>query len=76
MEMVDMDITKCWFAGSNIEKCQHFSALKFWMIFEVGFVYFEKITFLNLFDMYLVNFDINNQYLVRFSQYLIKIHKY
>ena len=35
---------------------------------------FEKMTFLDLFDMYLMIFDINSQYLVRFSQYLVKIH--
>ena len=72
-----MDIRKFWFSGSQIEKCQHFcSASESWMIFDVGFLYFEKITFLDFFDMYFVIFDINSQYLVRFSQYLVKIHQY
>ena len=34
--------------------------------------YFEKMTFLNCFDMYLMHFDINNQYLAKLSQYLVK----
>ena len=42
------------------------------VIFDVGFVDFEKMTFLEFFDMYLMIFDINSKYLVRFSQYLIK----
>ena len=43
---------------------------------ERWFFYFEKMTFLEIFDMYLMIFDINNQYLVRFSQYLININQY
>ena len=34
---------------------------------------FENMTFLDLFDMYLMNFDISSQYLIRFSQYLVNI---
>ena len=41
------------------------------MIFDVGFFDFEKMTFLEIFDMYLMIFDIFSQYLVRFSQYLV-----
>ena len=36
----------------------------------------SKMTFLEVFDMYLTIFDINSQYLVRFNQYLVKIHQY
>ena len=39
-----------------------------------GAAFSEKMTSLEIFDMYLMIFDINNQYLVRFSQYLVKIH--
>ena len=35
---------------------------------------FEKMTFLEIFYMYLMIFDMDSQYLVRFSQYLVKIH--
>ena len=45
------------------------------VIFGVGFFDFEKMTFLDFFDMYLMIFDINSQYLVRFSQYLVKINQ-
>ena len=76
MEMVDMDITRFWFSGPKSRSVNIFSASKSWMIFDVGFFYFEKMTFLDFFDMYLMIFDINSQYLVRFSQYLVKIHEY
>ena len=36
--------------------------------------YFEKMTFLIFFDMYLMIVDINSQYFVRFSQYFVKNH--
>ena len=48
----------------------------FWVIFDVGVFYFEKMSFLICFDMCLVNFDIHSQYLLRFRQYLVKIHEY
>ena len=76
MEMVDMDITRCWFSGPKSRSVNICSASKSWMIFDVGFFYFEKITFLDVFDMNFVFFHINNQYLVRFSQYFVKIHQY
>ena len=41
---------------------------------EHWFFDFEKMSFLDIFDMYLMIFDINSQYLVRFSQYLVKNH--
>ena len=40
-----------------------------------GFFFSGKMTSLEIFNMYLVIFDINNQYLVRFSQYLIRINQ-
>ena len=36
---------------------------------------FENMTFLEIFDMYFMIVYINSQYLVRFSQYLVKIHQ-
>ena len=74
MEMVGMDITKFWFSGPNSRSVNICSASKSWMIFDVGFFYFEKITFLDILNMYLMIFDINSQYLVKFSQYLVKNH--
>ena len=74
MEMVDMDITRFWFSGPKSRSVNIFSASESWMIFDVGFFYFEKMTFLDFFDMYLLIFDINNQCLAKFSQYLVKIH--
>ena len=41
-----------------------------------GAFFSEKMTSLEIFDMYLVIFDINSQYLVGFSQYLVKNHEY
>ena len=41
-----------------------------------GAFFSEKMTSLEIFDMYLVIFDINNQYLIEFSQYLVKINQY
>ena len=40
------------------------------------FFYFEKITFLKLFDMFLVIFDINSQYLIKCGQSLVNIDQY
>ena len=37
-----------------------------------GAFFSEKMTSLDFFDMFLVIFDINSQYLVRFSRYLAK----
>ena len=36
-----------------------------WLIFDVGFFDFEKMAFLDIFDMYLMIFDINSQYFVK-----------
>ena len=45
---------------------------KFWVIvWSVGFFYFQKMTFLDFFDMYLLIFDMNSQYFVEFNQYLV-----
>ena len=74
MELVDMDIIRFGFSGPKSRSVNIFSASKPWMNFDVGFFYFEKMTFLDLFDMYLLFFDMNSQYFVRFSQYLVKIH--
>ena len=76
MEMVDMDIRRFWFSGPKSRSVNTFSASKSWMIFDVGFVDFKKMTFLDIFDMYRMIFDINSQYLVRFSQYLVIINQY
>ena len=76
MEMVDMNITRFWFSGPKSRSVNIFSASRSWMIFDVGFVYFEKITFLDFVDMYLMFFDINNQYVVRFGQYFVKNNQY
>ena len=60
---------------SQIEKRQHvfqhpnpesFSTL---LLFDFG-----KMTCPIFFDMYLMNFDIHSQYLVRFRQYFVKNH--
>ena len=74
--MVDMDITRFWLAGPKSRSVNIFSASRSWMIFDVGFFYFEKMTFLDVFDMYWMFFDINSKYVVRFSQYLVKIKQY
>ena len=76
MEMVGMDITRFWFSGPKSRSVNIFPASKFWMIVDVGFVYFEKITFLICFDMYFVNFDITMQYFAKNNEYLVKIHQY
>ena len=39
------------------------------VIFDVGFFDFEKMMFLEIFDMYLMIFDINSKYLVKIHQY-------
>ena len=75
MEMVDMDITQFGFFGPTTRSVNIFPASKSWICFDVGFVYFEKMTFLDLFDMYLMFFDTNSKYLVGFSQYLVKNHQ-
>ena len=67
MQMVDMDIARIWFSGPKSRSVNICSASKSWMIFDVGFFYFEKLTFLDLFDMYFVFFAINNTYLVMFG---------
>ena len=54
MEMVDMVITHFWFSDPKLRSVNIFSASTSWMVFDVGFVYFEKITFLDFFDMYLM----------------------
>ena len=76
MEMVDMDIRRFWFSGPTSRSVSSFSAAESWMCFDVGCFYFGKITFLDVFDMYLMMLYINSKYLVRFSQYLVKIHQY
>ena len=52
MEMVDVDITRFGFSGPKPRSVNILSASKSWMIFDVGFVDFEKMTFLAFFDMY------------------------
>ena len=42
------------------------------LAFPQGFFFSEKMTSLEIFDMYLMIFDRNSQYLVRFNQYLSK----
>ena len=76
MEMVDMDITRFWFSGPTSRSVNIFLAPASWMIFDVGFFDFEKMTFLVFLNMYLVIFYINSNYLVRFSQYLANFHQY
>ena len=76
MEMVDMDIRRCWFSGPKSRSVNIFSASKSWMIFDVGFFFFEKMTFLEILNMYLMIFDIHSKYLGRFSQNLDKNHQY
>ena len=49
---------------------------KSWVILGVGCFDFEKMAFLDFFDIYWMNFYIDSQYLVRFNQYLVKIHQY
>ena len=61
MEMVDMDIRRFWFSGPKSTSVSIFSASNSWEMFDVGFVYFEKMTLLDFFDMYLLMFDINSQ---------------
>ena len=41
-----------------------------------GAFFSEKMTSLDVFNMYLVIFDRNSQYLVRFSQYFVKNRQY
>ena len=43
---------------------------------EHDFFDFDKMTFLDFIDMYLMIFDIDSECYVRFSQYLVKIHQY
>ena len=69
MEMVDMVITNFGFLVQNREVSTFLSASKSWMIFDVGFFDFEKMTFLEIFDMYWMIFDINSQYLAGFKDY-------
>ena len=71
-----MDIIRFWYSVPKSRSVNIFSAFKSWMIFDVGFVYFEKITFLDCFDIHFVIFDINSQYLAKISQYLVTIHQY
>ena len=70
-----MDITRFGFSGPNSRSVNIVSASKSWMIVDAGFVYFEKMTFLDLFDMRLIFFDINSQYFVRFSTHVVKINQ-
>ena len=67
MEMVDMDIRRFWFSGPTSRSVNMFFSIESWMILDVGFFYFEKMTFLEILNMYLMIFDINSQYLVRFN---------
>ena len=76
MEMVDMDIIKFWFSGPTSRSVNIFPASKSWMTFDVGFVDFEKMSFLESFDMYFMNVDINTKYLERFSTDLLGINQY
>ena len=71
MEMVDMDIRRCWFWGPKSRSVNISFSIQILDVF-----YFEKMTFLEMLNMYLMIFDINSQYLGRFSQYLVKIHQY
>ena len=51
------------------------SASEFWMIFGVGFFYFEKMTFLEIVDMHWMIFDINSKYLVNIWSKFININQ-
>ena len=41
-----------------------------------GCFFSEKMTSLENFDMFLINFDIKSQYLIEFGQYLVKTYQY
>ena len=56
-----MDLKSWRVLGDRVERC---------------FFCFEKMTFLDVFDMYLMIVDLNSQYVVRFGQYLVKNHQY
>ena len=75
MDMVDIDITRFWFSGPT-RSVNIFPASQSWVFFDDGFFDFEKIKFLDVFDMHLMIFDIDSKYLVRFGQYLVKINQY
>ena len=76
MEMVDMDIRRFWFSDPKSRSVNIFFSIQILDDFWRWIFYFEKMTFLDFFDMYLMIFDINSQYLVRFSQYLVKNNQY
>ena len=61
MEMVDMDITRFGFWGPKSRSVNISSALKSWMNFDVDFCYFEEMTFLEMFDVKYLFFDITSQ---------------
>ena len=67
MEMVDMYIRRFGFSGPKSRSVNICSASKSWMIFDVGFFDFEKMTFLDIFDVYLIVFVMFNQYLLDFD---------
>ena len=69
-----MNITKCCFFCPTSRSVNICSASKSWMIFDVGFFDFEKMTFLDIFDMHLIIFDINSHYLVEFCRYFFKFY--
>ena len=66
MEIGGVIITRFWFPGPKSRSVNIFSTSRSWMNFDVGLFYFEKMTFLDFVDMYLVNFDINSKYLSKF----------
>ena len=73
MEMVDMVITGFCFSASKSRSVNIFLASRSWIIFDVGFFDFEKMTSLDFFDMYLMMFDINSQYFVNIWSNLVNI---
>ena len=73
MKMVDVNIKKKWCSGPKSRSVNICSASKLCMICVVGFLYFEKIAFLDLFDMHLMIFDIHSQYLVNIWSDLVNI---
>ena len=75
MEIVGMDIARFWFSGPKSRSVSICSAFNSWMFFLRCIFYFEKMTFLDFVDMYLMIFDITIQHFIRFNQYLSKFIK-
>ena len=65
MNLIDFNCYN-WFILIWIEIMSSFG----WLCGALFFFYFHKMTFLDFVDMYLMIFDINCQYLAKFSQYL------